>query len=59
MTVDTNRLYEVKEIITKNGGVLPMSLSGVYKQIREGQIEAVRVGKKFFIKGRVLQQLIA
>lgn len=43
------RFYAVREVITKNGGILPMSLSAVYAGIRTGQIPAMRVGKKVMI----------
>jgi len=58
MTIETEKLYEVKELIAKNGGVLPMSASGVYNLIRRGELDAIRLGKKLLIKGRVLKQLL-
>ncbi|MEN6383839.1 MAG: hypothetical protein ABFD79_01425 [Phycisphaerales bacterium] len=57
MIIDANRLYEVKEIITKNGGILPLSLSGVYSLVRRGEIDAIHIGKKVLIKGSFLKKL--
>jgi hypothetical protein len=58
MTIEAGKLYEVKEVIVKNGGILPMSLSGVYNLIRRGEIDVVRLGKKVFIKGSFLYRLM-
>lgn len=58
MIIDAEQLYEVKEVIKKNGGILPMSLSGVYNLIRRGEIDVVRLRKKVFIKGSFLKRII-
>ena len=44
-------LYSVDEVLTRNGGFLPMSKSGVYKLIREKKIPCKRIGKRVFIIG--------
>ena len=53
------RLYAVREVIVKNGGILPMSLSAVYAGIRAGQIPAMRVGKKVMIPCWYLEEIMA
>jgi hypothetical protein len=58
MIIESGKLYAVKEVITKNGGILPMSLSGVYNLIRRDEIDVVRLGKKVFIKGSFLYSLV-
>lgn len=53
------KLIEVKNIIAKNGGPLPMSLGGIYKLIHQRGIPSVRVGKRLFILGSWLDGLMS
>ena len=50
-------LFTPKEVIAANGGVLPMSLSGLYKAIRDGIIPAVKLGKRIYIPRWYLESL--
>ncbi len=50
-------LYSVDEVLTRNGGVLPMSKSAVYKMIREKVIPSKRIGKRVFILGRFFDDM--
>lgn len=50
-------LFTPKEVILANGGVLPMSLSGLYKAIRDGIIPAVKLGKRIYIPRWYLESL--
>lgn len=52
------RFYAVREVIVKNGGILPLSLSAVYAGIRTGQIPAMRVGKKVMIPCWYLEEIM-
>ena len=54
MTIEPNRYYSPKEIITANGGILPMSRSAVYAAIRSGEIPAKQIGKRLLIPGTFL-----
>ncbi len=56
MKFDDNRFYSVKEIIVKNGGPLPLSLSAVYSAIRAGDIPVKKIGKRLFISGKYLSE---
>ncbi len=51
-------LYSVDEVIAENGGILPLSKSGVYKLIREGKIPSKSLGKRVFILGSFLDDLM-
>ncbi len=50
-------LYSVDEVLACNGGILPMSKSGVYKLIREKAIPSKRIGKRVFILGRFFDDM--
>ena len=54
-----NRLYAPKECIVKNGGVLAISLSGLYAAIKKGEVPVVVLGKRIMIPGRFLQGLLS
>ncbi len=52
-----HKLYTVDEVLTKSGGILPLSKSGVYALIQKGHIPVVQIGKRKFIPGWFLDQL--
>lgn len=51
-------LYSVDEVIAVNGGVLPLSKSAIYKLIREGKIPSKSLGKRVFILGSFIDDLM-
>lgn len=51
-------LYSVEEVLESNGGVLPLSKSAVYKLIREQEIPSKRIGKRVFILGSYVRELV-
>ena len=51
-------LYSVDEVLERNGGILPMSKSAVYKLIREEEIPSKRNGRRVFIPGSFLRTLM-
>lgn len=51
-------LYSVDEVLACNGGILPISKSGVYKLIRERKIPSKRIGKRVFILGRFFDEMM-
>lgn len=51
-------LYTVEEVLSCNGGFLPMSKSAVYKLIRENKIPNKRIGKRVFILRQFLDELL-
>ena len=52
-------LYEVNEVLKKNGGPIPMSKAGIYKAIADGKIPAQRVGRRIFIPSYYIEKLIS
>lgn len=57
MIINSDRFYSPKELITANGGPLPLSLSAVYSAIRAGTIPSKQLGKRLLIPGDYLKQL--
>lgn len=55
MTIDLQPMYSAKEIIKDNGGPLPLSLSGVYKAIRNGEIPVRKIGGRYMIPKSFLE----
>ncbi len=51
-------LYSVDEVLECNGGILPLSKSAVYKLIREKTIPSRRIGKRVFILGSFIENLV-
>lgn len=58
MTIDPKRFYSPREIITANGGILPMSLSAVYAAIERKEIPCKSIGNRKFIPGTFLQSFL-
>lgn len=58
MVIDEKRLYSPKEVIVANGGILPMSLSGVYLAVNRKEIPVKKVGARIFIPGKYLLTLL-
>lgn len=58
MQIDPSRLYSPKEVITSNGGILPMSLSGIYQAVSRNEIPVKKIGTRIFIPGKYLQSLL-
>lgn len=52
-------LYTVDEVLEKNGGILPISKSALYKLIRENRIPCKRIGKRVFILGTFFKDIWA
>ena len=52
------RLYAPKEVVVKNGGVIAISLSGVYDAISKGTIPTVKVGNRKLIPYWYLESLL-
>ena len=55
---ENKHLYTVDEVLERNGGILPMSKSAVYKLIREEEIPSKRIGRRVFIPGSFLRTLM-
>lgn len=53
------RLYSVKEIISKNGGPIPMSIAGIYSAIKRGEIMCITIGRRKFVPAHELERLLS
>lgn len=51
-------LYELPELLKKNGGPIPMSRAGIYLAVKNGIIPAVRVGRRVFVPSWYVDSLI-
>lgn len=58
MVIEEKRLYSPKEVIAANGGILPMSLSGVYLAVNRKEIPVKKIGTRIFIPGKYLLTLL-
>ncbi|MDO4921754.1 MAG: hypothetical protein Q4E64_08015 [Phascolarctobacterium sp.] len=58
INIDPYRFYSPKELISANGGPLPMSISAIYSAIKSGRIPSKQLGKRLLIPGKYLEQLI-
>lgn len=59
LQIVAERYYAPKEVITQNGGILPISLSGLYAAIGRGDIPSIKIGHRIFVPGSYLVKLIA
>ncbi|MEN6566529.1 MAG: hypothetical protein ABFC57_09515 [Veillonellales bacterium] len=55
---NAKRLYEIKEVLSINGGPLPISKAGIYLLVSRGEIPSVRLGKRVFIPSYFVEQLL-
>ena len=53
-----NKLFTVEEALAKNGGPIPLSKSGLYRALAEGQIKKVNIGRRVFIPSWFINELI-
>lgn len=51
-------LYTVKELAERNGGPIPMSVSGIYKACRDGIIATTVIGKRVFVPRAAVEELL-
>ena len=57
MNIDPKRFYSIKEVITKNGGILPISSTAVYNAVKQGKIPSKEIFGRICISGGYLQAL--
>lgn len=53
------KLYEIQEVIQKNGGPIPMSLAGAYKAAKDGKFPTVRIGRRVFIPSWYIEKILS
>ena len=57
MNIDPKRFCSIKEVITKNGGILPISSTAVYNAVKQGNIPSKELFGRICIPGSYLQAL--
>ncbi len=57
-TVMEKRLYEVSELLTINGGPIPLSRAGFYNAVAKGDIPNVKIGKRLFVPPWFVEKLL-
>lgn len=55
---DYKTLYELPELLKKNGGPIPMSRAGIYLAVKNGDIPSVRVGRRVFVPSWYVDSLV-
>ena len=55
MQTTTKKLYEISEVHSQ--GLIPMSLGGLYKAIKEKKIPSQKIGKRIFIPSWFIDEL--
>lgn len=58
MEIKKDVFYAPKEVIRKNGGILPVSLAQIYVAINRGEIPVKRIGSRVMIPGSYLLALV-
>lgn len=58
MEIKKDAFYAPKEVIRKNGGILPVSLAQVYAAIKRGEIPVKKLGSRVMIPGSYLLALV-
>ncbi|MEN6623902.1 MAG: hypothetical protein ABFD50_20445 [Smithella sp.] len=49
MLNESNKLYELQELLTINGGPIPLSRAGIYSAAAKGDIPTVSIGRRKFV----------
>ena len=58
MIIDPKRFYSIKEVITKNGGILPISSTAVYNAVKQGKIPSKELFGRICIPGSLTPVLL-
>ena len=51
-------LYELSELLKKNGGPIPMSRAGIYSAVKNKSIPSVRIGHRVFVPSWYVDTLL-
>lgn len=52
------KLYDIKELLSCNGGPLPLSRAGAYNAATKGQIPTVKIGKRVFVPSWYIEKIL-
>ena len=54
----TKKLYEVEELLSENGGPIPLSRSGMYLMLNQGKVPSVRIGRRVYVPSWFIDSLL-
>jgi len=57
MTSD-KKLYALQELLSTNGGPIPMSRAGIYAAAAKGDIPTVHIGRRIFVPSWYVYKLL-
>jgi hypothetical protein len=57
MSID-KKLFDLKELITANGGPIPLSRSGIYSAAAKGLLPTVSIGRRLFVPSWYVDRLL-
>jgi len=52
------KLYELTELLSVNGGPIPLSRAGIYNAAAKGDIPTVNIGRRRFVPSWYVDQLL-
>lgn len=52
------KLYDLKELLSSNGGPIPLSRSGIYNAAAKGDIPTVKIGSRVFVPSWFVERLL-
>lgn len=55
---NTKRLYDLQELLTANGGPIPLSRAGIYAAASKGDIPTVSIGRRRFVPSWYVESLL-
>ncbi len=58
MKSDAKKLYELQELISVNGGPIPLSRAGIYNAAAKGDIPTVNIGRRRFVPSWYVERLL-
>lgn len=58
MLQNEKKLYELQELISVNGGPIPLSRAGIYNAVAKGDIPTVNIGRRRFVPSWYVDKLL-
>lgn len=58
MQNEAKKLYALQELLSVNGGPIPMSRAGIYAAAAKGDIPTVHIGRRKFVPSWYIRRLL-
>lgn len=58
MSNNEKKLYSLLELISVNGGPIPLSRAGIYNAVAKGAIPTVNIGRRRFVPSGFVDKLL-